>query len=308
MAQSPNYPAPQQQQNYPPPQNYPQAQQGQQYPMQAPPPPQQGGNYRVPAQVSVPAGTYITVRVNQQLSSDHNQPGDAFSATLVRPLVANGVVLAEPGQTIGGRVAQAQKAGRVEGLSKLGIELTDLTLVDDRICRLRRCWLAERATAQSAGMWLALLRRLAWGQRLVRQRVGDGARRLVLESGRGSRPNWSVGDGAGQPSIIYPEQVFTFRIEQPFTVSTERSPQAFRYVQPGEYSQPAGGPGPGYGAPTMCMRAPLHIMATLRIRITVTQTTIPMPGSRCSVGPGWGRGYYYGGRYAGGFGYRGFRR
>src|SRR5207245_855044 len=43
--------------------------------------------------LSVPAGAWITVRVNEPLSSDRNQPGDTFTATLAQPLVANGRVI-----------------------------------------------------------------------------------------------------------------------------------------------------------------------------------------------------------------------
>src|SRR5690349_4128467 len=38
-------------------------------------------NYGVPARLTIKAGTFVTVRINQGLSSDRNQPGDAFSAT-----------------------------------------------------------------------------------------------------------------------------------------------------------------------------------------------------------------------------------
>lgn len=38
------------------------------------------------------------------LSSDHNQPGQVFTATLTEPLVANGFVVARHGQTVEGRV------------------------------------------------------------------------------------------------------------------------------------------------------------------------------------------------------------
>src|SRR5947209_970522 len=65
---------------------------------------------QAPAQLMLPAGSWITVRVNEPLSSDHNQPGDAFTATLVQPLIANGLVVARRGQTVGGRVAEAVKA------------------------------------------------------------------------------------------------------------------------------------------------------------------------------------------------------
>src|SRR5581483_10029888 len=69
-AQQPNYP--------PPPPNYQQP--NYQQPNAAP-----QSNYptaAVPAQLTIAGGTFVTVRVNQMLSSDRNQPGDAFSASL----------------------------------------------------------------------------------------------------------------------------------------------------------------------------------------------------------------------------------
>ena len=102
----------------PPPPNY-----------QPPPPP--------PAQLTIPAGNFVMVRLNQVLSSDHNQPGDAFTATLVKPLVVDGWIVADRGQTIAGRVSEAKKAGRVQGTSSLGVELTDLTLIDGQQAPLK---------------------------------------------------------------------------------------------------------------------------------------------------------------------------
>ena len=84
----------------------------------------------IPDQLTIKPGTYLTVRVDQPLSSDHNQPGDAFTATLVKPLVVDGVVVMQRGQTIAGAVAEAQKAGRVQGVSRLAVQVTELTLVD----------------------------------------------------------------------------------------------------------------------------------------------------------------------------------
>src|SRR5579862_5143963 len=83
-----------------------------------------------PSTLTIAPGTLVTVRLNQALSSDHNQPGDAFTATLEQPVIANGIVVAHRGETLSGRVSQAQKARHGENLSKLGIELSDLTLAD----------------------------------------------------------------------------------------------------------------------------------------------------------------------------------
>ena len=71
----------------------------------------------VPATLTLKAGTVITVRVSQFLSSDRNVPGDSFGAELREPLVVDGWVVARRGQTVLGRVAVAQKAGRVQGVS-----------------------------------------------------------------------------------------------------------------------------------------------------------------------------------------------
>src|SRR5258707_1960104 len=123
-----------------------------------PPPqqnPQQNMNYGAPpppppAQLTIRPGTYVTIRVNQPLSSDHNQPGDAFAATLVRPIVVDGVVVAQRGQTVSGRVAEAHKAGRVEGTSRLGVQLTELELVDGQQVPIQS-QLVSRAGGNSIG-------------------------------------------------------------------------------------------------------------------------------------------------------------
>jgi hypothetical protein len=42
----------------------------------------------------------------------------------------------------------------------------------------------------------------------------------------------------GAPSVIHPEQVLTFRVEAPVTFSTAIAPNAFHWIQPGEYDRP----------------------------------------------------------------------
>ncbi len=307
-----NYPQAQPQSSYPqeiPPQvqqqqpmNGPPMQQ--QYPMQ-----QQGSGYApVPAQVSVPAGTYLTVRINQLLSSDRNQVGDAFSATLVKPLVANGIVVAEPGQTIGGRVSQVQKSGRIEGLAKLGVELTDLTLVDGQQIPIKTMFISRTANSTVGRDAGAIAGTTALGA--AAGAVADLGRGAAIGAGAGAAVGIiGVLVTRGQPSVIVPEQVLTFRLEQPLTISTERSPQAFRYIQPGEYTQMANGPAPGYG---YGVPGPVYAAAPAPYYASpyygyYGYPYYPYSGFSLFVGPGfYGRGYYgYGPRYYGGVGVRG---
>jgi hypothetical protein len=106
----------------------------------------------------------------------------------------------------------------------------------------------------------------------------------------------------GHPSVLYPEQVLTFRLEAPITIATDHSPQAFRYVEPGEYDRPAGagyGPqGPGYSAYAPGPYPPAPVVAA-------PYYGYPYPyyayGYPYYYGPSFG--LFFGGRY-GGYGYR----
>src|ERR1700688_4658214 len=83
-------------------------------------------HYGLPPQVTMRPGTFVTVRTEQPLSSDRNQEGDTFAATLTQPIVVDGVVVAQRGQTVMGRVTEAKKAGRASGVSHLSLQLTGL--------------------------------------------------------------------------------------------------------------------------------------------------------------------------------------
>ena len=95
----------------------------------APNSPNDPPRYGLPPQLTIKPGTFVMVRVDQMLSSNRNQPGDVFSATLMQPMVVDGVVVAQRGQTVMGRVAEAQKS-KAGHDSRLGLELTGLTLAD----------------------------------------------------------------------------------------------------------------------------------------------------------------------------------
>lgn len=67
-----------------------------------------------PATLSVPTGTTFAIRLDETLSTETNQPGDPFSATLADPIVsADGLVLIPAGATVRGRVTAAEKSDRV---------------------------------------------------------------------------------------------------------------------------------------------------------------------------------------------------
>ena len=209
-------------------------------------------------------------------------------ATLLKPLVVNGVVVAEPGQTIGGHVAEIQKAGHISGLARLGVQLTDLTLVDGQQIPIKSS-LVSRTGPSSVG-----------------QDAGAIAGTTALGAAVGAAAAWGkgaaigAGSGAalgiigvlvtrGHPSILYPEQTLTFRIEAPVTIATDHAPQAFHYVEPGEYSQPMYSQGPGpvgqygpYTAAPYPAYPPVAAVALLLrlLLIRIMHMATPLLGSR----------------------------
>jgi len=82
--------------------------------------------------VTLPAGTVIHVRLNQTLSSERNENGDSFNATLIEPVVANGFVIAERGARVDGRIVDAARAGKVKGVAKIAVRLTTLHTSDSQ--------------------------------------------------------------------------------------------------------------------------------------------------------------------------------
>jgi len=287
------------QQNYPP-QNYP-------------PPPGNYGAPPVPARLTVRQGTYVTVRINQWLSSDRNKKGDTFTGTLNQPVVVDGIVVAQRGQAVYGEVSESQKAGRVEGTSRLGLQLTQLTLVD-----------GDQASVQSQMVTRNGQTSQGRDAAAIGVTTGLGA---AIGAGVNGGVGAGVGAGAGlvvgvlgvlltrgRPTVIYPESLLTFQTTGPVEIATDRAPQAFQPVnaQPnygGGYGQrygqgpvtangpapyPAPGPAPAYGYGAYPGYYP-----------PAYAYGYPYPyygGFGLYVGPGfgfYGRGYY--GGFRGGF-------
>jgi hypothetical protein len=75
---------------------------------------------------TVPAGTHITIRVGQEISSGTAKVGDRFDATLARDLVVNGKTLAKAGSPARGKVTVAKSSGRLHAPGQLSVRLTSV--------------------------------------------------------------------------------------------------------------------------------------------------------------------------------------
>jgi len=92
---------------------------------------QRGGETRehkppAEAAVVIPAGTPITVRTVESISSKTAQAGDTFTATLAAPVTINGHEVIPTGAKADGTVTEAKAQGKIKGAAMLRLELTRL--------------------------------------------------------------------------------------------------------------------------------------------------------------------------------------
>ncbi len=78
--------------------------------------------------MTIPAGTQLSVRLNDPLDSETNKVGDTFHGSLGSPIVLDGETVIPSGADVVGRVANVQSAGRFAGQSLLTLELTSLSV------------------------------------------------------------------------------------------------------------------------------------------------------------------------------------
>lgn len=178
-----------------------------------PPPPK-------PNSVTIQPGTTLSVRIGETISTQKNQPGDTFMATLSEPLVVDGFVLAERGSRAQGKIVEAERAGKVKGVSHLTLELTKINTSDGQSVPIRTVSYIKE------------------GQKSIKKdaaKVGIGAALgAIIGAAAGGGKGAAIGTGAGGaagagdvlltrgPDTTVPvETKLTFKLQEPVTI-TER--------------------------------------------------------------------------------------
>ena len=84
------------------------------------------------ANMRVPSGTTLAVRINQHISVKTTHVGDSFSGEVAEPVEVDGRVVIPTGTPVGGRVDAAHKRGHFKGASILELRLTSMELHGNR--------------------------------------------------------------------------------------------------------------------------------------------------------------------------------
>ena len=84
-----------------------------------------------PKPIIVPAGTVLSVVLDQAVGSKISTPGQAFSATVQSPVEVDGRVAIPKGARASGVVKDAKSAGRFKGGAVLSLTLTSVTVKNE---------------------------------------------------------------------------------------------------------------------------------------------------------------------------------
>jgi hypothetical protein len=177
-----------------------------------------------PARVTLNAGILIPVRLVDGLSAERNQPGDSFTATLDKELVADGFVIAERGARVEGRVVKSDRGARLQGSSALQVELVRVHLSDGQTIQVRTDPFERRTDAS---------------HREDAEKIGAGAVLGamiggVAAGGKGAAVGAGVGGAAGagaaiathnKPAALPSETRLAFRLRFTLTITERVSAQ-----------------------------------------------------------------------------------
>ncbi|MGE0394529.1 MAG: hypothetical protein AB7P67_13270 [Vicinamibacterales bacterium] len=85
-----------------------------------------------PVQVTVPAGTALSIALTSTVSTETAKDGDAVEGTVAKDVSVDGRVAIPAGAVVTGAVTEAVRPGRVKGRAQLAIRFTSVTLGGDR--------------------------------------------------------------------------------------------------------------------------------------------------------------------------------
>jgi hypothetical protein len=181
-----------------------------------PPPP--------PQRITVPAGTQLSIRLNDEVNSEKAQTGDVFHGSLSAPITIGDQTVLPTTADVEGRVVEVKSAGRFAGQSVLTLELTKLTMNGKSYSLQTSQWSKSgngrgKSTAAKVG-----------GGAAVGAVLGG-----IFGGGKGAAIGAAAGAGAGtgvsaatkgQQIILKPEAVIAFQLQSPVTVTPGASRSA----------------------------------------------------------------------------------
>jgi hypothetical protein len=170
-----------------------------------------------PQKITVPSGTQLSIRLNDEVDSEKAQVGDVFHGSLSAPVSIDDQMVIPTTADVEGRVVEVRSAGRFAGQSVLTLELIKLTM-NGRSYNLQ----TSQWTKSGSGRGKATAAKVGGGA-AVGAILGG-----IFGGGKGAAIGAAAGAGAGtgvsaatkgQQIVLRPEAVIAFQLQTPITVT-----------------------------------------------------------------------------------------
>jgi hypothetical protein len=172
----------------------------------------QSAQNEVPPKLVLPAGTPITVRLQQRLSSASAVPGERFEAVVDQPVIVGDQIVVPVGAVVEGHVTVARHSGRLHHPGELGLTLDRVT-VDQQIITLTTSRMVASGRSHKKRNW-------GWigggtGGGAVIGALAAGGKGALIGSGIGAAAGTTTAFFTGKKDVVFGnERRLTFRLNQ----------------------------------------------------------------------------------------------
>lgn len=177
-----------------------------------------------PQKVTVPSGTQLSIRLNDEVNSEKAQVGDVFHGSISAPVTLDDQTVIPTTADVEGRVVEVRSAGRFAGQSVLTLELTKLTMNGRSYSLQTSQW-----TKSGSGRGKSTAAKVGGGAAVGAVLGG------IFGGGKGAAIGAAAGAGAGtgvsaatkgQQIVLHPEAIIAFQLQSPVTVTPGSSRSA----------------------------------------------------------------------------------
>ncbi len=156
---------------------------------------------------TAPAGTSVTIRTNEEISSKGDNVGQRFTGVLERPVVSHGTVVFERGTPVAGEVVDEKNKGEFKGAGEIAIVLT--AIGKEPVKTSEYVQVDKGRGKRTAGF-------IGGGAGLgaIIGGIAGGGRGALIGGAAGAGAG-TVGSTTGSKNVVIrPESVITFRLRE----------------------------------------------------------------------------------------------